>query len=302
MQPPIAPAKPGPPTARAWLEALSAPFCTRTSACVLSGFPALFRFSNHVVDGALVTKQPAGVAHFLNQLPASGISGSLLVKLLIFRQCRPLTVNRSGGGNTTTRVAAEIPHRKASRVYADLLTTAPTVTIAEEGDDMVLSILMTVLGVVFLAAGFVGCVVPAIPGPILAFISLILISIPGGWAIFQWWLLVIVGALTLFATVIDNILPAWASKKSGAGKPGVWGSVAGMIVGSFFIPPFGTIIGAFAGALLGEMLFNRENKKPLKAALGVFRGTLFGILVKLTATGVTTFFFIRGAVKLFGEA
>ena len=167
---------------------------------------------------------------------------------------------------------------------------------------MGLSILMTVLGVAALAAGFIGCVIPAIPGPILGFLSLILISISGGWALYQWWLLVILGALALFTTVIDNILPAWASKKSGAGKPGVWGSVVGMVAGSFVIPPFGTIIGAFAGALLGELLFNRENKKPLKAALGVFKGTMLGILVKIAATGVTAFFFIRGVVKLFGEA
>ena len=152
-----------------------------------------------------------------------------------------------------------------------------------------------------MAVGLIGCVIPAIPGPIIGFLSVILISIPGGWELYRWWVLVILGALALLTTVMDNFLPAWASKKSGAGKPGVWGSVIGMIAGSFVIPPFGTIIGAFAGALLGEMLFNRENKKPLTAALGVFKGTMFGILVKLAATGVTAFFFIRGMVKLFEQ-
>jgi len=37
--------------------------------------------------------------------------------------------------------------------------------------------------------------------------------------------------LAVFSTIIDNVLPALASKKSGAGKPGVWGSVLGMIGG-----------------------------------------------------------------------
>ena len=97
----------------------------------------------------------------------------------------------------------------------------------------------------------------------------------------------------------DNILPALASKKSGAGKPGVWGSVLGMIAGSFFFPPFGTIIGAFLGALLRELLFNRSNERPLKAALGVFKGTMLGILLKITTTGVTTFFYVRGVGRLF---
>lgn len=165
---------------------------------------------------------------------------------------------------------------------------------------MVLSILMTVVGAVALVVGLIGCIVPALPGPIIGFAALILISIPGSWQLYSWWLLVLIGALALFATIIDNVLPAWASKKSGAGKPGVWGSVLGMIVGSFVLPPFGTIIGAFVGALLGEMLFNRRNKSPLKAALGVFKGTMLGILTKLTATGVCGFFFVRGVIDLFG--
>ncbi len=164
---------------------------------------------------------------------------------------------------------------------------------------MVVSILMTALGAAVLALGFVGCIVPAIPGPILGFLSLILISVAGQWDLLPWWTLALLAALAVFATVIDNVLPALASKKSGAGKPGVWGSVFGMIAGSFLFPPFGTIIGAFVGALLGELLFNRSNKEPLRAALGVFKGTMLGILLKLTTIGVTSFFYIRGVGRLF---
>lgn len=161
-----------------------------------------------------------------------------------------------------------------------------------------LSILMTVVGAVMLLIGFIGCVVPALPGPILAYVGLILISIPGSWALLPVWLLILLGALAIAATILDNVLPALSSKKAGAGRAGVWGSIAGMIVGSFFTP-IGTIVGAFVGALLGEMIFNRENKSPLKAALGVFKGTMLAILVKLTVTGVIALYFIRGAVRLY---
>lgn len=157
---------------------------------------------------------------------------------------------------------------------------------------------MTILGALAVVAGLIGCVIPAIPGPILAYLSMILLSIPGGWALYQVWLLVLMGAVALIATIMDNVLPAVSSKKSGAGKAGVWGSVAGMIAGSFLFPPFGTIIGAFVGALIGEMIFNRENKKPLKAALGVFKGTMLGILLKLAAVGMIAVFYVRGAIRL----
>ncbi len=164
---------------------------------------------------------------------------------------------------------------------------------------MVLSIVMTILGAGLVLIGVIGCVIPALPGPIFAFLALILISIPGAWELYAVWLLIVLGALAVATMVLDNVLPAMSSKKAGAGKAGVWGSVVGMILGSFVIPPFGTIIGAFVGALLFEILFNKENKDPMKAALGVFNGTMLAILLKLLVTGVTGFYFVRGAIQLF---
>ena len=40
---------------------------------------------------------------------------------------------------------------------------------------------LIILGFIFLAAGIVGCVLPIIPGPPLAYASLILVSIARGW-------------------------------------------------------------------------------------------------------------------------
>ncbi|MFP4431512.1 MAG: DUF456 domain-containing protein [Spirochaetota bacterium] len=164
---------------------------------------------------------------------------------------------------------------------------------------LVASIAVALGGAAFMILGFLGCVVPAIPGPILAYLSLHLLSIPTGWTLFHPVTLIVLGVVAVAATVLDNIFPALASKKAGAGRPGVWGSVVGMIFGSIFFPPFGVFIGAFLGALLGEVLLNPENKGPLKAAAGVFRGTLLGILVKLGATGVVAFYYLRGAIRLF---
>ena len=163
---------------------------------------------------------------------------------------------------------------------------------------MVLSIVMIVIGAALMIVAFIGCIIPALPGPLLGFVSLILLSIPAAWGLYPVWLLVLLGALSVAATILDNVLPALSSKRAGAGKAGVVGSIIGMIGGSFFLPPIGTIIGAFVGALLGEMIFNRENTSPLKAALGVFKGTMLAILMKLVVTGVIGFFFVRGAIDL----
>jgi uncharacterized protein len=163
---------------------------------------------------------------------------------------------------------------------------------------VVLSILMSILGSLLVVVGFIGCVIPAIPGPLLGYVALILVAIPGGWSLIPVWLLILLGVAAVAATVLDNVLPALSSKKAGAGKAGVWGSILGMIAGSFFTP-IGTIVGAFVGALLGELIFNRENEQPLKAALGVFKGTMLGIMMKLVVTGIIAYYFVRSVIALY---
>ncbi len=163
---------------------------------------------------------------------------------------------------------------------------------------MALSITMVALGSLLLFVGAIGCIIPAVPGPVLAYLSLILVSIAGGWLVMPVWLLVALGVVAAATMVLDNILPAMSSRKAGAGRAGIIGSVVGMIVGSFFTP-VGTILGAFVGAFVGEVLFHRENRAPLKAAIGVFRGTLLGIMAKLAVTGMIAWYFVRGAVQLF---
>jgi uncharacterized protein len=163
---------------------------------------------------------------------------------------------------------------------------------------MTLSITMVVLGTLLLAVGVIGCVVPALPGPIIAYVALVLISIAGAWEVVPLWALIVAGVFAVATTILDNVLPAMSSKRAGASKAGIWGSIIGMIVGSFFTP-IGTIVGAFVGALLGEVILNPDNKEPMKAAMGVFKGTVLAILLKLVATGVIGWYFVRGAIRLF---
>lgn len=158
---------------------------------------------------------------------------------------------------------------------------------------------MTALGALLLAAGFVGCIIPILPGPPVAFVSLLLISLAGSWELFPLWLLLTLGIAAIGAALSDAILPVTSSQKAGAGKAGVRGSIVGMLVGTLIFPPFGTILGAFIGALAAEIIWRREDSRPLKAALGVFSGTMAAIVVKLAATGVITYFFVAGALKLY---
>lgn len=165
---------------------------------------------------------------------------------------------------------------------------------------MVINGIATGIGGILLILAFIGCVVPVVPGPILAAAALYLISLAGGWTVYTWPVLIGWTVAAVVVQILDNVLPARAAGRAGAGRGGVWGSVIGMLVGTFLFPPFGVFLGAFAGALAGEILFHRDNREPLRAALAVFRGTIGAIVLKLAVTGATAFVFVRGAIRLFG--
>ena len=85
--------------------------------------------------------------------------------------------------------------------------------------------------------------------------------------------------------IMDYIIPAIGTKRFGGSKAGAWGTTIGLIVGIFAPIPFGILIGPFAGALVGELLFNKtEGPQAFKAAIGSFFGFLASTFLKFMAT------------------
>ena len=87
--------------------------------------------------------------------------------------------------------------------------------------------------------------------------------------------------------------PVFGAKKYGGSKSGVWCSVLGMVLGVFFFPPWGMLIGAFTGAIAGEWLAGKEGRESPQAAWGVFIGNVVGIGLKLAFCGVILFFYVK---------
>jgi uncharacterized protein YqgC (DUF456 family) len=155
---------------------------------------------------------------------------------------------------------------------------------------------LTVLGFIFIIIGIIGCVIPGIAGPPFSFLALICLSIVKKWEPFSARLLIILGILTVLVQALDYLLPAVGAKKFGATKYGFWGTIIGMVLGIFFVPPFGIIFGAFLGAILGEIIAGKETSKALKAGWGVFAGVMAGMILKLILAGIMTFYFIRALI------
>ena len=156
-----------------------------------------------------------------------------------------------------------------------------------------MNVVLIIIGLILAIAGMVGCILPIIPGPILSFCALMLLSWIKNWQIFSQTFLVVMGVLTALLIVLDYVAPALGAKKYGASRRGLWGSAIGMIIGIFFIPPWGMIVGAFIGALVGELASGKSSRKALIAGWGILIGNVLGIGLKLAFTAVVLFYYIR---------
>ncbi len=120
---------------------------------------------------------------------------------------------------------------------------------------------------------------PGIPGPPVAYISLIFLqfteSSPFDTEFMLYW-----GATVIIVTILDYFVPIWGTKKFGGTKYGMWGSIVGLIIG-IVTGPWGIVIGAFLGAYIGELIGGMRNESALRAGLGAFLGFVAGTLMKL---------------------
>ncbi|OGP94208.1 MAG: hypothetical protein A2Z19_00895 [Deltaproteobacteria bacterium RBG_16_54_18] len=156
-----------------------------------------------------------------------------------------------------------------------------------------MTITLIILGLIVALVGIIGCILPVIPGPPLSYASLFILSIAKNWEPFNMTFLIFMGVVLVAVLLVDYIFPAIGARRYGASRTGVWCALIGMLVGIFFIPPWGMFIGAFAGAVIGELAFGKKAKEALKAGWGIFVGTMAGIGVKLAFCGAVLFFYVK---------
>ena len=156
-------------------------------------------------------------------------------------------------------------------------------------------ILINAAAIIMAITGILGCIIPAIPGPPLTYASLLLMYIadnPQGEITGKF--LIIWLAIVAAVSILDYLLQPYFTKLTGGSSLAVRYSIAGMVAGMIFFPPFGLIAGSFIGALIAEFVVN---KKPLKnsllAAFGAFLGFIFGTGLKLAASVTMLYYLIR---------
>jgi len=153
-----------------------------------------------------------------------------------------------------------------------------------------LEYLWIILGILFLLGGLLGCFLPILPGPPLAYASLLFAQLTDE-KHFTTNFLIVWGLIVVGVTALDYFIPPLATKKFGGTRYGIIGSTLGIIVGIFVFPPLGIIVFPFVFAFLAELIGGSENSVALKAAMGSFLGFVTGVLIKLTVTITIGYYF-----------
>ncbi len=152
------------------------------------------------------------------------------------------------------------------------------------------------IGILLILLGFIGSLLPILPGPPLSFIGLLLFALIRNFSPpLTPTLMVILLIVTMVVTLIDYLLPLFGAKRYGASKWGIWGAIGGMVIGIFF-SSFGMILGAFIGAVLVEWFVSRKEGQALRAGWGIIGGSLLGMVLKLGTSGIMVYYLIRAVI------
>ena len=144
--------------------------------------------------------------------------------------------------------------------------------------------------VLLLVLGFLGSVLPVLPGPPLSYAAMLVLyfAVPGA---LSPGTVVVFGILAAIVSIMDYVAPTWLAKYGGGSREAVWGTAIGTVVGLFFLPR-GLVVGPFLGAFLGERCHRGGS-----SVKGSFRVAGFSLLAFVLTTGAKLAF--CGAISVY---
>jgi uncharacterized protein len=162
---------------------------------------------------------------------------------------------------------------------------------------MDLQIVWFVIAALLIVVGFIGTILPAVPGVPMVFCGMLLAAWADRFAHVGTFTLLVLGALTVFALAIDFIAGMLGAKRVGASRYAVIGAALGTLAG-LFLGLIGLLIGPFVGALVGELVAGGSLRKATGVGVGAWIGFMLGAVAKLgvcfAMLGIFAFAFLVG--------
>lgn len=137
-----------------------------------------------------------------------------------------------------------------------------------------------VLAIALILIGIVGTFVPGIPGPVAVLGGMLLAAWIDHFQRIGWVTLTVLGVLTALAFVADIVGGLIGAKRVGASRLALAGAAIGAVVGLFF-GFAGILIAPFIGAVLGELIAQRQLAPATRVGIGTWIGLAVGALAKV---------------------
>ena len=152
---------------------------------------------------------------------------------------------------------------------------------------------LIIIGILLIIIGLIGSFVPVIPGTISAWVAL-LILYQTSFVSPDFPFLVTTFSVAIGVFILDYFIPIIGAKKFGGTKSGIIGTTLGLLIGLIFMGPLGIFLGTFCGALVGELVYNPNDKRTaLMAAAGSLIGFLTGVFLKFSVTVIFGYYFFE---------
>ena len=149
--------------------------------------------------------------------------------------------------------------------------------------------------VVAMAIGFVGTVLPVVPGTTIILAAAVVHRlVVGAEQGMNWWVIGVLVLLTAITYAIDFAATYVGAKYFGATRWGVMGAVVGGIIGIFtgFVT---LLVLPIVGAIVGELIGGKQMIDAGKAGWGTLLGNIAGMVAKLAIAVVMIVLFLLNA-------
>lgn len=140
---------------------------------------------------------------------------------------------------------------------------------------------LLIIAALLMLGGIAGVIIPALPGiPFMWLIALgyflidKLDKVTG-------WELGLLGGIAILSLIVDYLAGTLGARLSGASPRSLGIGLIGLVIGLVLFPPFGSILGLFAGIFLSELRGHKDQQRAFKAASGGVIGSMAGILTNL---------------------
>lgn len=140
--------------------------------------------------------------------------------------------------------------------------------------------LLWALAAVLVLIGLAGTLLPALPGAPFVFAGLLIAAWIGNFQRIGWPTLTILAVLTAIAVGVDLVASLFGAQRAGASKLALLGAAVGSVAGLFF-GLIGIFVFPFIGAVVGELIAQKEMGQAAKVGVATWLGLLFGALAKL---------------------